>query len=156
MICSAANSMTSLKQQLQTALRDAMRNKDHARRNAIRLLNSAIKQVEIDTRGELDDAAVLDILQKEAKKLRETVAELEAAGRNDDAESGRFELEVVEAFLPKQLDTETLRPIVQAAIDEVGDHSPKAMGQVMRIVMPQVRGRADGKQVNAIVRELLS
>ena len=117
--------MHPLKQQLQTALRDAMKNKDHARRDVIRLLHSAIKQVEIDTRSDLDDDAVLDILQKEAKKLRETVAELEAAGRSDDAESGRFELEVVEAFLPKPLDAETLRTIVQTAIDEVGDRSPK-------------------------------
>ena len=148
--------MTSLKQQLQTALRDAMKNRDHARRDVIRLLRSAIKQVEIDTRSELDDDAALAILQKEAKKLRETVAELEAAGRSDDAESGRFELEVVEAFLPKPLDADALRLLAQAAIDDVGDRSPKAMGKVMRIVMSQVRGRADGKQVNAIVRELLS
>lgn len=148
--------MNSLKQQLQTALRDAMKNRDHARRDVIRLLNSAIKQVEIDTRSELDDDAALAILQKEAKKLRETVAELEAAGRSDDAESGRFELEVVEAFLPKPLDADALRLLARAAIDDVGDRSPKAMGKVMRIVMSQVRGRADGKQVNAIVRELLS
>ena len=148
--------MDPLKQQLQNALRDAMKNKDHARRDVIRLLNSAVKQVEIDTRSELDDDAVLDILQKEAKKLRETIVELEAAGRSDDVDKSKFELGVVEAFLPAPLDAEALRPIVQAAIDEVGERSPKAMGQVMKIVMPRVRGRADGKQVSAIVREMLS
>ena len=148
--------MNDLKQELQTALKAAMKNKDGARRNVIRLLHSAIKQVEIDSRSELDDEAVMAVLQTEAKKLRETVAELEAAGRAGDAEQGRFELDVVEEFLPKQLDAEALRPIVRAAIDEVGVSSPKAMGQIMKIVMPQVRGRADGKQVNAIVREFLS
>ena len=148
--------MDPLKQQLQNALRDAMKNKDHARRDVIRLLNSAVKQVEIDSRSELDDDAVLDVLQKEAKKLRETIVELEAAGRSDDVDKSNFELGVVEAFLPAPLDAEALRPIVQAAIDEVGERSPKAMGQVMKIVMPRVRGRADGKQVSAIVREMLS
>ena len=148
--------MDPLKEQLQNALRDAMKNKDHARRDVIRLLNSAVKQVEIDSRSELDDDAVLDVLQKEAKKLRETIAELEAAGRSFDVDKSNFELGVVEAFLPAPLDAEALRPIVQAAIDEVGERSPKAMGQVMKIVMPRVRGRADGKQVSAIVREMLS
>lgn len=148
--------MSDLKLQLQASLKDAMRNKDQARRNVIRLLHSAIKQLEIDSRSELDDEAVSAVLRKEAKKLRETIAELEAADRAGDLEQSRFELDVVEEFLPKQLDAEELRPIVRAAIDEVGATSPKAMGQIMKTVMPQIRGRADGKQVNAIARELLS
>ncbi len=148
--------MSSLKQQLQIALKEAMKKKDHERRNAIRLLNSAIKQVEIDDRRELDDEAVLAVLQKEAKKHRETIAELEAAGRADAADSSRSELKIVEEFLPQQLSSVELRPIVKAAIDEAGASSMKDMGEVMKIVMPQVRGLSDGKQVNAIVKELLS
>ncbi len=147
--------MKNLKIELQTALKDAMKAGDKDRRNAIRLLQSAIKQVEIDSRNELDNAAVMKILQKEAKKRREAIDELEAAGRRGDADSERFELAVIEDFLPRQLTAAELKPIVQAAIVETGATSMKQMGQIMKMVMPKVNGLADGKQVNAIVRELL-
>ena len=148
--------MQSLKQELQTALKNAMKAKDSDRRNAIRLLQSAIKQAEVDGRAELDDDAVMDILRKEAKKRRETISELEGAGRSDDAAAERFELAVTEEFLPQQLTSDELKPIVQGAISEVGATSMKEMGQVMRAVMPKVQGLADGGTVNAMVRELLS
>ncbi|MCY4062511.1 MAG: GatB/YqeY domain-containing protein [Chloroflexi bacterium] len=148
--------MQNLKQELQTALKTAMKAKDNDRRNAIRLLQSAIKQAEVDGRIELDDTAVLDILRKEAKKRRETIMELEGAGRSDEAAPERFELAVTEAFLPRQLTPDELKPIVQCAITEVGATSMKEMGLVMRAVMPKVRGLADGGAVNAMVRELLS
>ena len=148
--------MQNLKQALQTALKTAMKAKDSDRRNAIRLLQSAIKQAEIDGRAELDDDAVLDILRQEAKKRRETIAELEGAGRSDEAAAERFELAVTEAFLPRQLTADELKPIVQGAISEVGATSMKEMGLVMRAVMPKVQGLADGRVVNAMVRELLS
>ena len=147
--------MKNLKIELQTALKDAMKAGDKDRRNTIRLLQSAIKQVEIDSRNELDNAAVMKILQKEAKKRREAIDELEAAGRRGDADSEQFELAVIEDFLPRQLTAAELKPIVQAAIVETGATSMKQMGQIMKIVMPKVNGLADGKQVNAIVRELL-
>ena len=148
--------MPNPKQQLQGALKDAMKAKDKERRNAIRLLQSAIKQVEIDERRSLDDEAILDILRREAKKRRETIAELESVGRAAEAASERFELAVTEEFLPRQLTDEELRPIVQEAIDEVGANSIKEVGKVMGLIMPRVRGLADGKAVNALVRELLS
>ena len=148
--------MQNLKQELQTALKTAMKAKDRDRRNAIRLLQSAIKQAEIDGRAELDDDAVMDILRKEAKKRRETIAELEDAGRSDEAAAERFELTVTEAFLPRQLTQDELKPIVMGAISEVGATSMKEMGLVMRAVMPKVQGLADGRAVNAMVRELLS
>ena len=147
--------MKNLKIELQTALKNAMKAGDKDRRNAIRLLQSAIKQVEIDSRNELDNAAVMKILQKEAKKRREAIDELEAAGRRGDADSEQFELAVIEGFLPRQLTAAELKPIVQAAIVETGATSMKQMGQIMKTVMPKVNGLADGKQVNAIVRELL-
>lgn len=148
--------MQDLKQALQSALKDAMRAKDSQRRNAIRLLQSAIKQVEVDSRTVLDDAGVLDILRKEAKKRRETIAELEGAGRAGDAANERFELAVTEEFLPRQLTAEELRPIVQQAISESGASSMKEMGRVMKVVMPQVQGLAEGRAVSALVREMLS
>ena len=147
--------MKNLKVELQTALKDAMKARDKDRRNAIRLLQSAIKQAEIDSRAELDNDAVMSILQKEAKKRREAIAELERAGRRADAAAEKFELTLIEDFLPRQLTAAELKPIVQAAITETGAVSMKQMGQIMKIVMPKVSGLADGKQVSAIVRELL-
>lgn len=147
--------MPNPKKQLQDALKVSMKAKDKERRNAIRLLQSAIKQVEIDERKSLNDDAILDILRREAKKRRETIAELEGAGRADEAASERFELAVTEEFLPRQMSLDELRPIVQEAIDEVGATSPNEFGSVMGVVMPRLRGLADGKAVNALVRELL-
>ena len=148
--------MANLKQELQNALKLAMKARDRDRRNAIRLLQSAIKQAEIDGRVELDDSAVRDILRKEAKKRRETISELEAAGRSAEAAAERFELALTEEFLPRQLSSDELKPIIIEAIAEVGATSMKEMGQVMKAVMPKVAGLADGKAVNAMVRELLS
>ncbi len=148
--------MQDLKQALQNALKDAMRAKDRERRNAIRLLQSAIKQIEIDSQTELDDEGVLEILRREAKKRRETISELEGAGRAQDAANERLELAVTEEFLPRQLSAEELRPIVQQAVSETGASSMKEMGKVMKVVMPQVQGLADGRAVNALVREILS
>ncbi len=148
--------MQDVKQALQDALKDAMRAKDSQRRNAIRLLQSAIKQVEIDSRTALDDEAILDILRKEAKKRRETIAELEGAGRAQDAATEKFELAVTEEFLPRQLTLEELRPIVRQAISDSGASSIKQMGQVMKLVMPQVKGLADGRALSALVKEMLS
>ncbi len=147
--------MENLKQELQSSLKEAMKSKDKERRDVLRLLQSAIKQVEIDEQTELDNDAVEEILQKEAKKRRETISELENAGRTDSIEAEQFELTVIEDFLPKQLTQDELRPIVKAAIEESGATSMREMGQIMKIVMPQVQGRTDGKQVNIIVKELL-
>lgn len=147
--------MNSPKQALQDALKDAMKNKDNARRDVIRLVQSAVKQVEVDERKELDDEEVTNILQKEAKKRRESITELENAGRAEQAEAEQFELGVIEEFLPRQFTLEELKPIVQDAINESGATSMKEMGQIMKIVMPKVQGRADGKMVNQVVKELL-
>lgn len=147
--------MDNAKAVLLSALKDAMKNKDNDRRNVIRLVQSAIKQVEIDEQKELSDDEVMDILQKEAKKRRESIVELTNAGRSDSAEVEQNELDIIEEFLPKRLTDDELRPIVQDAVNQVGATSMKEMGQIMKIVMPQIEGRADGRQVNIIVKELL-
>lgn len=147
--------MDNAKAVLLSALKDAMKNKDTERRNVIRLIQSAIKQVEIDEQKELSDEDVMDILQKEAKKRRESIVELTEAGRADSAEVEQQELTIIEEFLPKRLTDDELRPIVQDAVNQVGATSMKEMGQIMQIVMPQIQGRADGRQVNTIVKELL-
>ena len=147
--------MDNAKEVLLSALKDAMKNKDNERRNVIRLVQSAIKQVEIDERKELSNDEVMDILQKEAKKRRESILELTNAGRADSAADEQNELNIIEEFLPKRLTDEELKPIVQDAINQSGATSMREMGQIMQIVMPQIEGRADGRQVNIIVKELL-
>lgn len=140
--------------QLQDALKEAMKNRDSQRRDVIRLAQSAIKQVEIDTRKELSAEDVVAILQKEAKMRRETIDEMRGAGRDVAAEEA--ELSILESFLPQQLSREEIARLAQQAIDEVGAQSSQDMGKVMGKLMPQVRGRADGNVVNQVVRELLS
>ena len=140
--------------QLQDALKEAMKNRDTQRRDVIRLAQSAIKQVEIDTRKELSAEDVVSILQKEAKMRRETIDEMRGAGRDVAAEEA--ELSILESFLPQQLSREEIARLAQQAIDEVGAQSNQDMGKVMGKLMPQVRGRADGNVVNQVVRELLS
>jgi uncharacterized protein len=147
--------MENPKAVLLSALKDAMKSKDKERRDVIRLVQSAIKQVEIDERRELSDDEVMSILQKEAKKRRESIVELNNAGRSDSAENEQNELTIIEGFLPKRLTDDELRPVVQDAINEVGATSMKEMGQIMKVVMPKVQGQADGRQVNTIVKELL-
>lgn len=147
--------MPSITARLSDELKAAMRARDNQRRNTIRLLQSALKQVEIDTRSALDEEAELKILRREAKQRRETISELEAAGRADDVAEARYELGLIESFLPQQLTADELMPIVSTAVAEIGATSMKQMGEVMRVVMPRVQGRADGRAVNAIARELL-
>jgi len=141
---------------LKTALKDAMKSKDNQRRDVIRLVQSAIKQVEIDTQKDLSTEEVMDLLQKEAKKRREAIEDYERAGRPEMAEGERAELAVLEDFLPKQLTAEEIGAIVEEVIAETGAASAKDMSKVMGPVMARVKGVADGKQVNQIVREKLS
>ena len=140
---------------LQEALKEAMRNKETMRRDVIRFTQSAIKQVEIDTRKELTAEDVVAILQKEAKSRRESIAELESAGRTHSAEEAQRELSILEEFLPQQLSREEITVLAQQAIADSGASSVKDMGKVMGKLMPQVKGRADGTLVNQVVRELL-
>lgn len=146
----------SPKDQLMSALKEAMKNKDTERRNTIRLLQSAIKQVEVDERRELSDEDVVDILQKEAKKRRESIDELNSAGRNEQAAAEEAELDIIIEFLPAQLSQEEIEAMARDAIAKTGASSPKEMGKVMGMLAPQTKGRADGKLVSTIVRELLS
>lgn len=148
--------MAHPKEAISAALKDAMKNKDTQRRDILRLLSSAFKQVEIDQQGELTAEAALDVLQKEAKKRRETIDEMEKAGRTDDVAQEQFELDVIESFLPRQMTREEIEAIAKQAIAETGAETAKDMGKVMGALQPQVKGRADGKLVSQVVRELLS
>ena len=141
--------------QLQAALKEAMKNQDAVRRNVIRMALNAVKQVEIDRRVELPPEEVAEILQKEAKQRRESIEEKEKYGMRDRADEELAELAILEEFLPQQLSREKIAEIVREAIANTGATSPKEMGKVMSAVMPRVKGLADGKLVNEVVRELL-
>jgi uncharacterized protein YqeY len=147
--------MTS-KQQLQEDLKDAMRAQDEVRKRTLRLALTSIKLKEVEVGGELTDADVAVVLQKEAKQRRETLDELDRVDRPELAAAQQAELEILGAYLPQQLTREELEGLARQAIAEANAESPSDMGQVMRILMPQVKGRADGKLVSQVVREQLS
>lgn len=141
---------------MQDALKQAMINKDVQRRDVIRMALSAIKQVEIDTRKTVDADESVAIVQREVKKRRESIDEARKAGRDDIADQEQAEIAILEVFLPQQLSRDEIATYVQEAIAETGATSAKDMGKVMSALMPKVKGRADGKLVNEVVRERLS
>ncbi len=144
-----------IKTQLNESMKDAMKSGDAVRKNTIRMVLAAIKQVEVDKRISLDDAAVMSLLQKEIKNRREALEEAKKASRADLASANEAEIAVLEAFLPKAMPAEELRALVSAAIAETGAASASDMGKVMKAVMPKVAGRAPGDAISAMVRELL-
>ena len=145
----------SIKTQLNDSMKDAMKSGDEVRKRTVRMALAAIKQVEVDKRVELDDAAVMSLLQKEIKNRRESLEEAKKANRSDLIEANQAEIKVLEVFLPKAMPAEELRALVQAAITETGASSPADMGKVMKIVMAKIAGRAPNDMVSATVRELL-
>lgn len=144
-----------IKSQLEQALKDAMRANDAVRKSTLRVALTAIKEAEIQKRGELEDPAILAILQKEVRSRHEALAEAETAKRQDLIDNAMAEIKVLEEYLPKGLSDQELEEIVQAAIAEVGASTPADMGKVMKAVLPKVQGRADGGQVSQLVRSKL-
>jgi len=145
----------TIKTQLNDSMKDAMKSGDEVRKRTIRMALAAVKQAEVDKRIELDDAAIMALLQKEIKNRRESLEEAKKANRPDLIEANKAEIKVLEVFLPKAMPTEELRALVQAAIAETGAAGPTDMGKVMKLVMPRVAGRAPNDMVSATVKELL-
>ncbi len=141
---------------MQEVLKQAMINKDALRRDVLRMTISAFKQVEIDERRELSAEDAVMILQREIKKRRDSIDEARKAGREDVATQEETELRLIEVLLPRQLSRDEIAALVRDAIRETGAASPKEMGKVMSAIMPKVKGQADGKLVNEVVRELLN
>ena len=144
------------KGQLQNDLKKAMLNQDAERKATIRMSLSAIKNAEIDRGRELEDSEIQAIIQKEVKSRRETIEDAKRAQRPDIITGTEAEIEILETYLPQQLSHEEIEALVSEAIAEVGATSPREIGQIMKVLMPRVRGQADGNQVNQIVRQLLS
>jgi uncharacterized protein YqeY len=141
---------------LETSLREAIRAGDDVRKRTLRMILAAIKLAEVERRGPLDDAGMLGVLQKEAKTRHETIADAERAGRDDLTAAARDELALVESYLPQPLSSEELEARARQAIAEAGASAPGDIGKVMKVLMPQVQGRADGKVVSDLVRRLLA
>ncbi len=145
----------TLKEQLTDEVKIAMRAGNVERRDTIRLLQAAIKQEEIDRQVTLDDAGVLAVLQKQAKQRRESIADYEKAGRADLIAEEQMQLTIIETFLPQMMSQAEVEQLARQAIAETGVTDAKGMGQVMAKLMPQVKGKADGRMVNEVVRSLI-
>ena len=145
-----------LKEQLAADLKDAMRQRDQRRRDVLRLTLAALHNAEIAVGGELDEAGILDVIAKEAKRRRESIEEFGKAGRQDLVEKEEAELAILSAYLPQQASRDEIVEAARQVIQETGASGPKDLGKVMPVLMQRFRGRADGREVNEIVRELLA
>ena len=146
----------SLIARIQDELKDAMRDRDNDRRDALRLILSSLQSAEKELQRPLNDQEELQVLQRERKKRVEAEEAFRTAGREEQADAEDFELEVLEEFMPEPLSEDDLERIVDDAIAEVGATSMRDLGRVMADVMPQIAGRADGSAVSQIVREKLA
>ena len=145
----------SLKEQLLEDMKNAMKDKDTVKKNTVQMARAAVLQIEKDNRITLDDDGIIDVIAKEVKKRRDVLPEYEKSGRQDLVDGLKAEVDVLLKYLPQQLTEEELEVLVRQAVDETGAVSVRDMGKVMQAVMPKVKGRADGKMINVIVKKIL-
>ena len=145
----------TLQEQLRADLEAALREQDQVRKSAIRMAIAALKNARVAKNADLTEDEMMAALEKEVKQRRNAMAEFERAGRQDLVASESAELAVLEAYLPEPLSEDEIAELARQLIEETGANSLGQMGQVMGKLMPRVRGRADGRQVSQIVRELL-
>ena len=146
----------SLKERLMADLKDAMKNKDKLRKDVITMVRAAIKQKEVDERVELDDSDIENIISKQLKEKKASIEEFKKGNRQDLVDQTNDEIEILLKYLPEQLSDEELKEIIKKVIDEKEITSMKDIGKLMKNVMPLIKGKADGKQVNVIAKELLN
>lgn len=146
----------TLRDTLVDEMKAAMKARDDVRVSAIRMVRSSVKNREIDLGKELDDLEVTEVIATLAKQRRESIKLFQEAGRSDLVQKEERELTILLDFLPRQLDSGEIADIVAGAIAECGARGPGDMGKVMKVVMPRIAGRADGKAVSEIVRGMLS
>ncbi|PZC42430.1 MAG: hypothetical protein DK303_001014 [Chloroflexi bacterium] len=144
-----------LRETLDSDLKDAMRNKEALKRTVLRTIFSEIRNAEINSQTTLDDEGIISVLTKQVQQRKDSVEAYVAANRHDLVDKETEEINIISVYLPDQLPTEEIEEIIKAAILETGASSLSDMGKVMSFVMPQVRGRADGKIVSTIVTEKL-
>ncbi|WP_099187327.1 GatB/YqeY domain-containing protein [Tepidibacter mesophilus] len=145
----------SLKAKLMDDLKLAMKEKNQVKKSVVTLIRAAIKQYEVDNRVELDEQGVLDIVVKQMKQRKDALEEFTKAGREDLISQTQEEIEILKDYLPAQLSEEEIEVIVVDTITEIGASSKKEMGRLMSVLMPKVKGKADGKIVNELVKKHL-
>ena len=145
----------SLKEVLQEDLKSAMKEKDTIKKNVIVMMKAAILQIEKDKKVDLDDEGVIEVIAKGVKQRKDSIPEFEKGNRPDLVENIKKEIDILMSYLPQQLTEDELHKIIADAIFEVGAQSAKDMGKVMNALMPRVKGRADGKLINMIVKQQL-
>ncbi len=145
----------SLRDILQTDMKQAMKDRDKLRLAVLRMAWAAIRNKEIDEKTELKDDQVLAVLSKEVKQREDTLSEIQDANRPDLVEKNQQEIDVLKHYLPQQLSDEELKQVVEDAIGKSGAKSMKDMGKVMGMVIAQTRGKAEGKRVSTMVKSLL-
>lgn len=146
----------SIKDKLMADLKDAMKSHNKLRKDVITLIRSAIKQREVDERIELTDEDILTIISKQLKEKKSSIEDFKKGNREDLVKQTEDEMKILLEYLPKQLSQEDLKEIVKDAVDKENISSMKDIGKLMKAVMPQVKGKADGNAVNKIARELLN
>ena len=147
---------SQLLQRLTNDLRQALRNHDNTRRSVIRLVMAAIKNTEITRQEKLDDNDILGIIAKEARQRRESIEAFKAGNRQDLVVQEEAELSILNEYLPKQMTREEIVAAAKQIIDEVGAQGPSDKGKVMPKLIAQLKGQADGREINEVVTELLT
>jgi uncharacterized protein YqeY len=145
----------SLKEKLMDDLKIAMKEKDQLRKSVIIMVRASVKQYEVDKKVELDDEDILDIMTKQVKQKRDAIEEFAKGDRQDLVDEAKAEIDILMEYLPPQLTEEEMKQIVSEVVKEVGATTAKDMGKVMSALMPKVKGRADGKMLNQVVKQFL-
>jgi uncharacterized protein YqeY len=146
----------SLKDQLADDLKDAMRARDEIRKSAIRMAIAAIKNAEIAAGKAFQDADVLGVIAKQVKQRRESIEEFQKGGRQDLVDTEAAEMKVLEAYMPPAISRDEIVAEARKVIEEVGARGPSDKGKVMQALMPRLTGRAEGREINEVVTELLT
>ena len=145
----------TLKDRLTDDLKEAMKNKEQVRKSVVTLIRAGIKQCEVDTRQELTDEDIISLISKQLKQRKDALVDFEKANRTDLIEQTNQEIAILENYLPEQLDDVELKEIITKVVEEVGATSMKDMGKVMAKTISLVQGRAHGKKINAMVKQIL-
>ena len=145
-----------LKEKLMEDLKSAMKEKDEIKKNTVQMVRAGILQIEKDKGIEVEDNQIIDIIAKEVKKRKDAAIDFEKGGREDLVEKNNKEIEILSAYLPKQLSREEIEAIVKEVIEEVNATTIKDMGKVMKSAKEKIGAAADGKTINEVVKSLLA
>ncbi|MEN6460086.1 MAG: GatB/YqeY domain-containing protein [Syntrophomonas sp.] len=146
----------SLADKLLADMKEAMKSHEKIRLSTIRMVRAAIKDAEINKHVELTDDEILDIITRQVKLRRDAIPDYEKANRPDSIQQLQDEIKVLQSYLPEQLSEEEIRSVIRDAIQETGVQGSHDMGKLMKSLMPKLKGRADGKQINQLVKEMLN